>query len=143
MLSPGSTESRDRDHPFPLSLWHRISLYSWSCLVLLGAEASSTLISGGETRRLHVREPNVPHLQPIDPNAMSANEACSAVDRSPDAGGLRIRLNQVVSLGVAAFAALFVLVTVGHQVIDSLLVRFEQSRSVHRDRSTFAGPARP
>ena len=33
------------------------------------------------------------------------------MDRSPDAGGLRIRLNKVVSLGVAVFAALFVLVT--------------------------------
>jgi hypothetical protein len=101
------------------------------------------MISRGETRRLYVREPNVPHLKPIDPNAAPGNEICSTVSCSPDARGLRIRLNKVVSLGVAVFAALFVLVTVGHQVIDSLLVRFEQSRSVHRDRSTFAGPARP
>jgi hypothetical protein len=101
------------------------------------------VISSGETRRLHVREPNVPHLQPTDPNATPGNEIGTTVGHSPDARGLRIRLNKVVSLGVAVFAALFVLVTVGHQVIDSLLVRFEQSRSVHRDRSTFAGPARP
>ena len=101
------------------------------------------MISRGETRRLHVREPNVPHLQPTDPNAAPGNEIGTTVGHSPDARGLRIRLNKVVSLGVAIFAALFVLVTVGHQVIDSLLVRFEQSRSVHRDRSTFAGSARP
>ena len=101
------------------------------------------MISRGETRRLHVREPNVPHLQPTDPNAAPGNEIGTTVGHSPDARGLRIRLNKVVSLGVAIFAALFVLVTAGHQVIDSLLVRFEQSRSVHRDRSTFAGSARP
>ena len=52
-------------------------------MVLLGAEASSALISRGETRRLHVREPNVPHLQPIDPNAVPGNRTVSSNEWSP------------------------------------------------------------
>jgi hypothetical protein len=85
----------------------------------------------------------MPHLPPINPTAVSGSKIFLNEGRSLEARPLRTRLSKAVGLGVAVFAVLFVLATAGHQVIDSLLVRFEQARSVHRDGSTFAGPAHP
>ena len=84
----------------------------------------------------------MPHLPPSDPNAVSGSKILLNESRSLEARPRRTRLSKAVGLGVAVFAVLFVLATAGHQVIDSLLVRFEQARSVHQNRSIFAGLAR-
>lgn len=102
------------------------------------------------------REPSalLPSTPPVSP-ATSPSAATATTDDHPatpppGAGNQPRRvahgpgwLTGPLSRALTVFALVFVVITAGHQIVDSLLARLDRATPVHEDRSTFGKPAMP